>query len=63
MAEEDKGALTVAPEFIPTTYTGFLGARSLWTDTLLTLDKVKMPLDVPKSNVPWILWELGGCVQ
>ena len=63
MAKEDKGALTVAPEFIPTAGTGFLEARSLWMDTLLSLDKVRMPLDVPKNNVPWILWELGVCVQ
>ena len=56
MAGADWGVIGSAPGFIPTACTAFLGNYSLWMDTLLSLDIVGRPLDLPQSNVPHCLW-------
>ena len=40
-------ALAVAPGFISTACSGFLGTHFLWMDTLLSLDKVGKPWTLP----------------
>ena len=50
---QTEGPLAVAPGFIPTACTVFLGTYSLWMDILLSLDIVGRALDLPQSNVPY----------
>ena len=53
--EKTDGPMAVAPGFISTACTGFLGNYSLWMDTLFSIDIVERDLELPQSNVPYLL--------
>ena len=52
---QTEGPLAVAPGFIPTACTGFLGTYSLWMNTLISLEIVGMTFGLPQNNVPYPL--------
>ena len=53
----------MAPGYIPNAFTGFLGAHSLWIDTLFRLDIVGRALGLPHKTMcltlceKWMEWE------
>ena len=63
MAGQTVDPLAVAPGFIPTACTDFLGSCSLWMGTLLSLDIVGRALDLLQSNVPYPLCGVDGGVE